>query len=367
MVVLRGSNPRHSPCKREMQNAVDALMVRVYASTDSSRGQIGDKMATISARPNGNWQAKVRRHGTTLSETFASKTAADAWARKQESEIERGLWRDSTAAERTLLREALERYGREKSDRKRGAVKEASVLRILSDEAIARKTLARIASADIASLVESWRRIGYVPSTIKRRLVVLSHLFETARREWGMETLVNPVKIIKLPPINDARERRVLESELDVVCRASRSSILAPVVRLAVETAMRRGEIVNLEWKHIDLGRRVARLPETKNGHPRDVPLSSRAVAVLESLPRPIRGGRVFDVREDAITQAFERACRRAGIEDLRFHDLRHEATSRLAEKLPVHDLAKVTGHRDLRMLMRYYHPRAEELARKIG
>jgi integrase len=115
-----------------------------------------------------------------------------------------------------------------------------------------------------------------------------------------------------------------------------------------------------------DLKRRVLHLPETKNGSSRDVPLSTKAVAVLESLPRNI-SGRVFDTSETAITEGFQRAAKRAGIQDFRFHDLRHEATSQLAEKLQMHELGKVTGHKSPRMLMRYYHPRAEDLAKKLG
>jgi integrase len=130
---------------------------------------------------------------------------------------------------------------------------------------------------------------------------------------------------------------------------------------------MRRGELLSLTWDNIDFRRRTAYLPETKNGEARTVPLSSRAIAVLTALPRSM-DGRVFPITANALKIAFERAVRRAGIEDLHFHDLRHEATSRLAEKLPnVIELAAVTGHKDLRMLKRYYHPRAEDLARKLG
>lgn len=322
-------------------------------------------MASIVAR-NGRWQARIRRHGIALSETFGTKSDAEAWARRMESEIERGVWRDSSEAERTTLNEALQRYEREKTAAKRSIVKEQSVIRILREESIAKLTLARIRSADCAAMVERWKRSGLAPATIKRRMNVLSHVFETARREWGMETLVNPVRLLKLPPVRDERDRRVADEEIESLLSASNSRLLRPIVLLAVETAMRRSEIVGLRWEHIDLRRRVVHLPETKNGESRDVPLSSRAVSVLESLPRNI-SGRVFECREDAITQAFERAVQRAGIPNLRFHDLRHEATSRLAEKLQMHELAKVTGHKSPRMLMRYYHPRAEDLAKKLG
>jgi integrase len=129
---------------------------------------------------------------------------------------------------------------------------------------------------------------------------------------------------------------------------------------------MRRGELLELRWEHVDLKRRVAHLPETKNGSTRDVPLSSAAVAVLTALPSGI-SGRVFSTSETAITEGFQRAAKRAGLPDFRFHDLRHEATSRLAEKLQMHELGKVTGHKSPRMLVRYYHPRAEDLAKKLG
>jgi integrase len=129
---------------------------------------------------------------------------------------------------------------------------------------------------------------------------------------------------------------------------------------------MRQGEILSLEWKNVDLERRVARLPITKNGDGRDVPLSPKAVAILRSIPRSL-DGRVFPITVGALQTAWKFAVKRAGINDLHFHDLRHEATSRLAEILPnVVELSAVTGHKDLRMLKRYYHPKAEDLARKL-
>ena len=322
-------------------------------------------MAYFQERHNGTVTARIRRHGVTKSETFTAKADAEAWARKVESEIERGLWRDSTEAERTSLAEALDRYEQSKTGEKRGEVQERSVLRGLHDEPLARLALARIRSADVAQIAERWKRAGLAPATVRRRLSVLSHVFATAAREWGMESLGNPVALLKLPPLRNARERRVSDEEINAIIAASNSTLLPPVMRIAVETAMRRGEIVGMRWEHVDLLRRVVHLPETKNGTSRDVPLSSAAVAVLEALPHH-QAGRVFGCRQDVITQAFSRACARAEIEDLRFHDLRHEATSRLAEKFGMHKLLKITGHKDARMLVRYYHPRAEDLAKEL-
>ena len=145
---------------------------------------------------------------------------------------------------------------------------------------------------------------------------------------------------------------------------------------------MRRSEIAELRWRFIDLEKRVAHLPDTKNGNARDVPLSTKAVTLLSHLKECSKqtDDKVFDMRADAITRAFDRAVKRAReryeqansqcddtfLRDLRFHDLRHEATSRLAEIFPMHELTKITGHKDPRMLMRYYHPKAEDLALKL-
>ncbi|MEJ2630757.1 MAG: site-specific integrase [Acidihalobacter sp.] len=357
-------------------------------------------MASISER-NGRWRARVRRHGVVTTETFRNKTDAEAWARKQESDVERGLWRDNTEAERTALITCLKRYQNEVTAHKRGAVQEASIIGILKGEALATKAMAKVRSADVSAMVDSWRRDGYAQATIARRLAVLSHVFEHAARSWSMEALANPVRLVKLPPLRNGRERRVSDAEIDAVCKATGSDILPHIVRLAVETAMRRGELVGIQWRDVDLARRVIHIRTTKNGYPRDVPLSSRAVALLEPLkaehdkkqeereastPKETdKEDRLFAVRDDAVTRAFDRAaeraraayvadCEREGrpadakhLLNLRFHDLRHEATSRLAALLGVHELAKVTGHRDLRMLMRYYHPSAEDLAAKLG
>ncbi|RMG23913.1 MAG: site-specific integrase, partial [Methanobacteriota archaeon] len=147
------------------------------------------------------------------------------------------------------------------------------------------------------------------------------------------------------------------------------NGMMYDIILIAIETAMRRGEIASMEWRYVDLRRRVVHLPDTKNGESRDVPLSTRAVEVLQarSKVRNLKDSRVFPLRSDAIGLAFRRICRRAGIEGLRFHDLRHEATTRMAERLHPLELARVTGHRDTKMLLRYYNPRAEDLARKLG
>lgn len=168
------------------------------------------------------------------------------------------------------------------------------------------------------------------------------------------------------------RDRRLTPGEFDRLlkaARASRCKILPTAIELAVETAMRREELCSLTWTDVDLNCRVAHLHLTKNGDPRDVPLSPRAVELICQLVRPIHGGRVLRVKGPTLTQAFRRVSRRAGLQDLHWHDLRHEATNRLAEKLgnDVMALSAITGHKTLQMLKRYTHLRAEDLARRLA
>ena len=325
-------------------------------------------MAAIEQLPSGLWRARVRRGGhPTQSKSFHLRADAEAWARKLESEQERGTWRDSSEAEDTTLAECLDRYTREHVPRKRAPARERSHVDALRALPFTSRAVARVRSADVAAARDAWTAVGHAPATIVRRLAVLSRVFNVARREWGMESLANPIEAVTKPHVANARTRRVSDAELDAICAATGSAELSAVLRLAVETAMRRGELCALRWEHVDLKDRTAHLPHTKNGQARDVPLSSRAVAILHALPRRI-DGQVFGSRPDSVTQAFERAVQRAGLDDLHFHDLRHEATSRLSEKLPnLIELAAVTGHKDLRMLKRYYHPRAADLAKKLG
>jgi len=334
-------------------------------------------MASIVARKNEageitGWQAKIRKKGfPPVSKTFLRRADAEAWAKDQEVAMQRGLWRDTTEAEATTLGEALERYLREVTPRKKSAKREAARIRAWLARPIARRSLASIRGSDIAAFRDAERRRGMAENSIRLEIALLSHLFEVARREWGMEGLQNPCRTIRLPAGSRRRERRLEGDEeprlLDAIEKAMpRSPGVRALLVVAIETGMRQGKLLRLRWSDIDLARRIAHLDDTKSGDPRDVPLSSRAVEALRSLPRRI-DGRVFGVTQDALIRGFARACRLAGIENLRFHDLRHEAASRLAGRLQAHELAKMFGWRTLSMALRYYHPRAEDLARKLG
>ena len=337
-------------------------------------------MATIVKRGD-KWQAKIRRDGyPQKSKTFIKYSDAEAWARTQESEMDRGVWRDRTSAEQTTFYKLLERYKKDVSTTKRGYVTESFHIGTMMEDEISKLKLSALTPVILADWRD--RRLEVCAgSTVNRELNTISAIINWARKELMIQ-MENPVGLIRRPDKGQARDRRFEDDEEHRLLTAledhpksgekkyrtgTRNPWIKPLVLMAIETAMRRGELLALHWKNIDFKKHTAFLQITKNGESRTVPLSSRAIAILDGLPRSINGI-VFPVSPDAIKKAWERACEGAGIENFHFHDLRHEATSRLAEKLPnLIELAAVTGHKDLQMLKRYYHPRAEDLAKKLG
>ena len=292
------------------------------------------------------------------------------WARRQEYALdisEPALAR--TAKNRPTIRELLERYGQTISVKKRGASQERYVIQALNRTFFADYPVDKVSGGDLARHRDE-RLKTVKPGTVRRELALLRHCLEIARREWGIPIGRNPFLDIKLPSPGEGRDRRLEKHELELVrngLRYCRAWYLPPLVELAIETGMRRGELLELQWSHIDLERRIAFLPMTKNGRSRKVPLTVQAVQILTGL-RPRRKGRVFPVNSCAARQSWDRLMKRCGISDLRFHDLRHEAISRFFERgLSVPEVAVISGHRSYTMLFRYTHIRAEDIVRKLN
>ena len=324
-------------------------------------------MATFRKR-SGSWQALVKKKGFgQIARTFDTKAAAEAWAKITESEMVRGIFVSKKEAEITTLSEALDRYEREVSSSKKGHRREKTRISLWKNHPLAKRVLASIRGNDMATYRDDRLKAGYSANTVRLELAIISHLFEIARKEWGMEGLTNPVKAIRMPSPPAGRDRRLGPEELEKLLECL-SEEMGQVVRFALETAMRRGEIAGMTWEMVDLKKRTVTLPETKNGQKRIVPLSSVAVTILkERLNTQRIDGKVWDIGLDAISQDFARACRMAGISGLHFHDLRHEATSRLFEKgFDTMEVSTITGHKTLQMLKRYTHLRAEDLAERM-
>lgn len=316
-------------------------------------------------RTRGNrWQARVAIKGYPEQvKSFSNEADALAWGAQVEKQIAEGGY---TASDRTTLAGALTRYSADVIPNKKGGAKELSILRRLAAHRIATLPLVKIRGADVATYRDEMKSFGYAPATIARHLAVLSHLFNIARREWALE-ISNPVELVKKPAIRNARTRRFTLDDLEKIVATTESLELGAIVRLAVETCMRRGELIALRWADIDFKRCVATLKTSKNGDPREVPLSTKAVGILQGLPRQI-DGRVFTMTPDAVSRAFARACKRAGLSNLRLHDARHEGVTKLFERgLNPFEVASISGHKTLQMLKRYTHLKAEDLARKLG
>ena len=341
-------------------------------------------MATIVPRKNDKgeiigWQAKIRRRGFPVqSRTFESRKAAEDWGKVIEAEMIRGVHVDRTKAEHTTLGQVIEDYIQRVAPTHKGG--EAEILRLkrfLREEStLSTYSLANLQTRHFEDFMQ--RRLDEVsPGTVKRELGLLHSVIEAVRKAYGM--VENPISDVRRPQVNDARDVRLHpgdEERLHAAIKTSRNPWLRPAVILAVETAMRRSELLSLRWEHVDLDALKLYLPDTKaDGARRDrlkgrnVPISPRAYALLWELGASQKpaDGRVLGTSAEGLKQAFERARTRANMAHLNFHDLRHEATSRLVERgWGILEVAAVTGHADLQMLKRYTNLRATDLARKL-
>lgn len=327
-------------------------------------------MATLRKRSNGHWQARVRKANQSITKTFINKVDAERWAKQIEVEMQKGSYTNLVLAERTTFAEIIERYITEVLPTMRGGKADYIRLKALARRPIAELNMVSLTPQKIAQHRDE-RLKEIAPATVIRELSYFSSIITYARKEWGIN-INNPVSLVARPKnpqgrcrILDAAETSALFEALKPIGR--RSIWMLPLVKLALETAMRRSELLGLRWEHIDLGRRTIFLQLTKNGTSRTVPLSTHAIQILTQMPRNLDGV-VFPVTPEVVSQAFNRARKQAGIKDIRFHDLRHMAITRLAEKLPnLIELSAVSGHKSLAMLKRYYHPNPEQLAEKLG
>lgn len=326
-------------------------------------------MATITKRRHG-YCVQIRRKGfDPVTRYFKSHAEAVAWANKEEAK------RSSLRTLRQLfdprkitLRDVLTRYIEDVSARKISRETEQYRVAKLLRAPVCALTLYELSPNAIAQYRNN-RLLEAKPSTVCRELHIIKQAINIAKYEWGYDIEENPAEFVKYPKIRNARSRRVSEYEIELVVDAlnenERDDIVA-VFLFAIQTAMRRGEILTLQWHHVDLKRRTAHLPMTKNGFARTVPLTNAALDILRS--RKSKKGSVFGVTSDALKMCWRRIMLKTGIEDLHFHDLRHEAISRFFELgLSMPEVALISGHRDPRMLFRYTHLVPYQLAEKLS
>lgn len=283
---------------------------------------------------------------------------------------------------------------------KKSYEQEKSIIKTWKASTLASRPIASIKNSDLIRIRDEWAK-QIKPATVVRRFALLSHLYTVAIKDWLWNYLeYNPVQMIRKPSIKNDRNRRVYEqikvigsnpiecprSEIDWIIRETKSETLPTIMMLALETAMRRSEIINIHREDIDFNLGTIYIGDSKNGESRLIPLSPIARHILISyLSKHNSSNRIFNISATAVTRAFIRARRKAKqsytslctrkeqipnpkfFSDFRFHDLRHEATSRLATVYEMHELAKITGHKDTRMLLRYYHPDVQKLNQKLA
>jgi integrase len=326
-------------------------------------------VATILEK-NGVWQAQVARKGIRKAASFPTKSKAQQWAIATEAEILAGFRGDNS--KKTLI-DALDRYASEVSILKKGQRWE--LVRI---ESFKRLPFAAWKLSDITTpRLAEWRdsRLKEVKaSSVNREMNLLSSIFEQARREWQW-IRSNPVRDVKRPKQPKHRQRIFSDEERDSICEAlgyaedraieTKQQIIAAAFLFALETGLRREELLTLTWPKISIKRRFLTLETSKNSDGRQVPLSPRAVEILEKLKGQEKP---FAVGLGVLSSLFRRACNRAGVDNARFHDSRATALTKMVSvyKYDVVELCRIIGHRDPKSLMIYYRESAEALAERM-
>lgn len=332
-------------------------------------------MASIVKRGDYQFQATVRRKGYPRQcKTFESEKEAKDWAKVIESEMIRRVFIDRSELERTTLGELLERYKSEVTGTKIGERQERSRIKRWLAHPLSNRTLASLRAVDFSQYRdERLKEVG--PNTVRLELSLIRAVFDYARRGWGVP-VKNLIADIKMPELPAGRKRRLVGDEEKALLKAASEARSHPLqlcaaIELAIETGLREGRLAALRWDQVDFPNLVIWILTKAKKNEQElaaVPLSERAEEILRSLPRDT-GGSVFGgafPTAQALGSAFRRARDRAGLENLTFHDLRHEAASRLAPRVQAHTLAKLMTWKTLQMAMRYYNPTPDELVEAV-
>ena len=324
-------------------------------------------MATVRKRGD-RWRVEVYRDGKRKSKTCSTKTEAILWGAEEEKKLE--LIANGMQPE-TLFSDVIKRYLNEVTPTKRGEKHEFNRLTRFLRHPITDKYISDVTRQDLELWIKE--RLETVKGeSVRRELSTIGHIFKVAVERWGY-IQNSPMTGLQQPQASKPRTQRFTQEDIDEIIKVSgyNESLKTAKARtgaamlFAVETAMRAGEICNLTWNNVNLEKRTAFLPITKNGSSRTVPLTKAAVKILERLRDEIdQGDTCFQVKSNILDATFRKLKKTANREYLHFHDTRREALTRLAKKVDVMTLAKISGHKDIRILQNvYYAPNMEEVA----
>ncbi len=332
-------------------------------------------MASILKHKNG-WRVQIRKKGVNKSAIFRTKPEAQVWANETERAIDAGTYEEIIDVPFSFI---IDKYIREITIQKKGAKAETLRLKRLLDMPIADVSIIDLTEQDF----ENWRdeRLKNVsPASVLREWNTLSNIMTVAINKWKF-IKENPLKNIDKPATPKERSRRYSDEEIERLVYVSNydfnyppttsRSRTAAAMLFAIETAMRAGEICNATWQDIDLKKRILHIPTSKNGHSRNVPLSTLALKIINHLALVKEEGknRIFKITAGTLDTTFRELKALAGLDDadLHFHDTRREALSRLSKKVEVMTLAKISGHRDIKILLNtYYAPDMAEIAKLL-
>lgn len=324
-------------------------------------------MATVRKRGD-RWRVEVYRDGKRKSKTCSTKTEAILWGAEEEKKLE--LMANGMQPE-TLFSDVIKRYLDEITPTKRGEKHEFNRLTRFLHHPITDKYISDVTRQDLELWIKE--RLETVKGeSVRRELSTIGHIFKVAVERWGY-IQNSPMIGLQQPKASKPRTQRFTQEDIDEIVNISgyNESLKTAKARtgaallFAIETAMRAGEICNLTWDNVNLEKRTAFLPITKNGSSRTVPLTKAAVKILERLKDEIEQGETcFQVKSNILDATFRKLKKAVNKDELHFHDTRREALTRLAKKVDVMTLAKISGHKDIRILQNvYYAPNMEEIA----
>ncbi|CAB4122483.1 XerC Integrase [uncultured Caudovirales phage] len=325
------------------------------------------------------WRAQIRRKGhASISETFPTKTLAQKWATETEASINARRYRDERSLDKITLAELIQQYREELSHVEFGKNKTA-VLTALENK-LGHHTLAELSDDRLTQYIKDRRREGAGGVTIAIDLTYLGGIFKTARQIWKIPVSMDAITTaraymshVKISTRSKERTRRPSKDELDRLCDYfdGRSRMpMRDIIQFAVATAMRLDEIMRVRWDDLNetdktIVIRDRKHPNQKLGNDQEVPLLGESFEIVKRQPKV--EDRIFPYNGKTISSIFPRACQALGIEDLRFHDLRHEGVSRLFERgFRIEQVSLVSGHRDWKMLKRYTQLKAADLHRVL-
>ena len=316
-----------------------------------------------------SWTAQVRIAGwRSFTKTFKKKTDAIAWSVHLENKLRDASVPTMVADSKVTLSDLVIRYAEEIAPSHKSSVPETYRLRAIARSWIGELDI-RYLNKQQFSQYQKDRLERVSVASVHAELSLIKRVLDTAIKQWGCGIAENVIKTMKYSKGNVARTRRLEADEKDRILTAAKSqrnNYICSVIEFAIETGMRRSEILKLKWQDINLETGFALLYDTKNGEDRKVPLTKRCIEVLNQLPRSHEY--VFPISATCLNQAWQRAVKKADIKDLRFHDLRHEAVSRFFEMgMSVPEVALISGHKDLAQLFRYTHLNPENVFKKYN